>query len=311
MITDDQLSVYPNIQFLLNFVKKHYFIYNKTYKYILENFDNKYLDFSEKILNILKKIRPDEKEYKDSILSFIKFSHEYLILQGQLNRDGKYLYSTFDEVNENVYQDNKMGDYYLDGLMLSQVLWPNHYKMLQYFMEQNNSTNDTSIILEVPSGTGIYSFLAANNFKFSELHAVDISPFSKAYTEKLLDHLRDGRSKISTILKSVFELDNFNTYDFIISGELLEHLEDPGEFLDRLGRLMKQGGKLFLTTAIWAANIDHIYLFRNVEEVRDMLLKYFSTIESELILPATLKEFTPDMERIPINYACVLKEYKG
>ena len=69
---------------------------------------------------------------------------------------------------------------------------------------------------------------------------------------------------------------------------------------------MADDGELFLTTAIWAAAIDHIYLFTRAQEVRDMLEKYF-IIESELVLPVMANK-GPEDEKTPLNYAAVLKK---
>tara|TARA_B100000315_G_C14572047_1_gene586096 strand:+ start:2314 stop:2676 length:363 start_codon:yes stop_codon:yes gene_type:complete len=51
---------------------------------------------------------------------------------------------------------------------------------------------------------------------------------------------------------------------FIISVELLEHLENPATLLKTLRAILQEGGYGFIT----AANEDHIYLYNNAEEVK-------------------------------------------
>ncbi len=104
--------------------------------------------------------------------------------------------------------------------------------------------------------------------------------------------------------RDVFHLPEDQKYDRLICGELLEHLEQPEELLAKLARLSAPGAKLFVTTAVWAANIDHIYLYSTAQEVRDQLAPYFS-LESELVLNVR-DGFGPEDARTPINYACIL-----
>ena len=48
---------------------------------------------------------------------------------------------------------------------------------------------------------------------------------------------------------------------------MLEHLEEPVALLRALRAMLVPGGKAFITAAINAPNADHIYLYRNQEEV--------------------------------------------
>lgn len=50
-------------------------------------------------------------------------------------------------------------------------------------------------------------------------------------------------------------------------GEVLEHVENPHDFIGKMRELLADDGYAFLTTAINAPQPDHIYLFRNLEEV--------------------------------------------
>lgn len=302
------LREYPNIASIFEYVNKRYSLFSKTFNYISASFDDDYLIFCEEIATVLRKMYSTEASLTNCLNAFIKYSHEYLLLQVSLSRKGKYFYSSFDEVNQSVYQSDMMNGYYLDGLLLSQILWPNHYKIGRYFISLKNTAGASSAILDMPSGAGIYSYFIIRHFQFKELSSIDISPYSISYTKKLLTSagLLDTK-KISLRVQDVYDIDDSLRYDFIVCGELLEHLEDPEKLLMKLRRLLTDQGMLFLTTAIYAAAIDHIYLFKNIDEVRDLLRKYFQ-ICSELILPVSLKEYKAEMTNTPINYACVLRK---
>jgi 2-polyprenyl-3-methyl-5-hydroxy-6-metoxy-1,4-benzoquinol methylase len=305
MIRPEQFHDYPLTKQVFQTVNKNYSLFAKTYIYILDNFDVEYLTFCEEILNILQQ-KSDEKSWLEKcVKAFVKYSHEYLVLQTKLNKTKKYLHTSFCEVNDSVYQNQVMDEYYLDGLLLSQFLWPNHYKMGRYFLEQRNSSSSSSEILDVPSGAGIYSYFVSRYFKFRRLFSIDISPYASSYTRSLVSSAADRR--VNFMLPDVFDFDEDCQFDLIVCGELLEHLESPERLLEFLGARLKQDGTLFLTTAIYAAAIDHIYLFHNVNEVRSMLGQHYK-ICSELVLPVSLESDCPEMGEIPINYACVLKK---
>ena len=53
--------------------------------------------------------------------------------------------------------------------------------------------------------------------------------------------------------------------------EVLEHLEDPAAALDVLGKLLAPGGRIFINVPANSPAPDHIYLFRNPEELVQMM----------------------------------------
>jgi ubiquinone/menaquinone biosynthesis C-methylase UbiE len=51
---------------------------------------------------------------------------------------------------------------------------------------------------------------------------------------------------------------------------LVEHLELPDKLFAVINHLLKPGGRAFVTGALTAAQVDHIYEFRNESELVDM-----------------------------------------
>ena len=304
MISQNMLRKYPITKNVLEYINKNFILFDRSYNYIKESFDEEYLSFSEELLTILKRKYETEQGFSNCIKAFIRLSIDVLILQKKLNRDGKYSCSSFEDANKNVYQAGKMNNY-LDGLLLSQIFWPNHYRFREYFITLSTLTTPSSEILDAPSGPGIYSYYIAKFFPYKNFYSIDISPFSKSCTESLLKHSQVDTDRITLKLTNIYDLNNEQKFDLIACGELLEHIQDPDELLNKLYILLKDKGTLFLTTAIYAAAEDHIYLFNNVNEVREILEKRFH-IASELILPTSLEPYSPDMNKVPINYACKL-----
>lgn len=307
MIDTATLKQYPLTRFVFEYLDARYVLFRKTAQYIQAHFDDAYLSLCEVLFGMVNRRQPGSSGLEAGLKAFIRYSNEFLKLQARLNREGRYLHASFAEVNRAVYQNPVMDDYYLDGLFLSQVLWPNHYRMGQFFRSCANCVTLSSEVLDVPSGTGIYSYFIKTGFRFQHLVSVDISDYSRRYTEYVLSGCSSASGLVQVARQDLFEIEGEHRFDFIACGELLEHIEAPPTFLAQLDRLLKPEGTLFLTTAIYAAAIDHIWLFRNVAEVRELLRQRFHLV-SELALPVSLDAYRPDMDREPINYACVLKK---
>jgi hypothetical protein len=72
--------------------------------------------------------------------------------------------------------------------------------------------------------------------------------------------------------RAIFQEDDALTYKSIhkadagISCFLLEHLENPKKLLENLASSVKEGAPAFVTLALTAAEIDHIYEFKYESE---------------------------------------------
>ena len=60
-------------------------------------------------------------------------------------------------------------------------------------------------------------------------------------------------------------------YDMIVMCEVLEHVEQPLWLLQNLRRMLAPGGRAFVSVPVNAPVVDHIFLFRTVEEVMTMV----------------------------------------
>ena len=214
-----------------------------------------------------------------------------------------YKHSSFEEIKSSVYNNRLMNDYYLDGLAFSQYLWPNHYRMNQFLINGIKQLAPLVNVLDVPCGPGIQSWLVRRHSSIQSITLCDLSFYSINYTRNLHSYFCEA-GYWNTFHSPIESCQG--EYEFIINSELLEHLEDPVAMMEILDRLLSKGGTIYLTTAIFAAAIDHIYMFRNAQEVREILTLRFK-IESELVLPVSLEEHREDMYNQPINYACFLR----
>ena len=244
-----------------------------------------------------------------SVKAYTKYSMEYLYLQYQLEAsdEARYQCASFEDGRREVYDNPEvMEGYYLDGLYLSLILWPNHYRMLRYFMDQFMPwLAPEGRFLELPVGSGSYAVYGLLETSAWTGLGVDISASAIAYSRQLTQHW-GLQSRLSIEFgegQKVLPWEE-GFFDAVITGELLEHLDDPATFLRECVRVTKPGGFLFVTTAIYAASLDHVFMFEDVESVNRMLSDSGATTWSYLAIP--VRPGDPIKSRSPTNYAAIL-----
>ena len=250
-------------------------------------------------------------------------SYELIVadtLREQLHfkRHGRYRYSRYDEVAGSVYLSPEYMQRYMHGLALTSFLWPNHAAMRRYFAEQlvllaqqgiaGQAVEQGGRYLEIGPGHGFYFMTALRQAVFSDCHGVDISPTSVALTRALLAGGTFGSFNHWSVEERDFlAADVSGPYAMVTMGEVLEHVEDPLRFLRRAGEVCDPAGRVFITSCINSPALDHIYLFRSMDEVRDLVANAGLTVKSELVLPytgTTLEESAS--AKLPVNFAMVL-----
>lgn len=273
----------------------------------------------EVVLSLHQKEKTDLEDYlnfcKSDGISIENLTKAYLTItidtlreQVFFQRHGKYRYASFKEVADKVYFDPAYMTHYMHGLALTLFLWPNHLEILRFFRKAQLQKQG-NYYLEVGPGHGIFFRDAVRNRRFNSYIGVDISPTSLEMTRKLLSSDPSLQGAAWTLLNADFLAtdDLQGCFDAIVMGEVLEHVEEPLLFLVRIKELANKGALIFVTTAVNAPAIDHIYLFRTVDEVRDMVITAGLSIKEILVTPykgCTMQETA--QQKLPINVAMVL-----
>ncbi|MDR2884578.1 MAG: class I SAM-dependent methyltransferase [Deferribacteraceae bacterium] len=281
--------------------------------------------FQEQYLKgILDTLTDLEKHSLADIISFFKaqgFDLDYqtrayiLIVQDTMKEQKyffdhkKYRYSTYKEVAGHVYDDPEYMRLYMVGLILSQYFWNIHRSMMRHFREITKGVSGKKY-LEIGPGHGQYFADAMQNMHFDEFLAVDVSATSVEMTKAFVAHtLKNSSVKYDVIHKNFFDFDDSAQFDAVVMGEVLEHVEDPLSFLKKIRSVASENAFIYITTVINAPAIDHIYLFRNRDEVLDVVNRAGLSVVS-------YKEFTPQpsisvekaiRKEYPIDIALILK----
>lgn len=186
-------------------------------------------------------------------------------------QNNNYRYSSFEEVDGIVYGCKDYMEKYMIGLSVSDFIWINHIKMIRYFVK-NMELLSGGKYLEIGPGLGQYLIKAITKGNFEKFCACDVSLTSVMGSNQYLKY-RKVADKCTVEHKDFFTYNAEEKFDCIVMGEVLEHVENPLAMLKKIYELLSDKGSAFITTVINAPTIDHIYLFRTIEEVLDLAKK--------------------------------------
>jgi 2-polyprenyl-3-methyl-5-hydroxy-6-metoxy-1,4-benzoquinol methylase len=298
-----------HLSYIINQIQILNPMHGKLLKNNLKTFDLEYFKKADSFFIKYNELLISEQRTLDyAIECYLKMLEDVNFESVQFFITGEYSNKSFEDVKKRVYDNPEVMDYYMHGLLLSQFLWKHHYEILLRFnfIIEKNSKMITNY-LEVGGGHGLYIAEAINKIgDHATYDMLDISKSSLIIAQKLINN-----DKVNFILGDVFEYLPKKKYDFITMGEVLEHVENPLKLLQKLNTLLDTNGKLFITTPTNAPAIDHIYLFKNIEDIQSLIYKAGFIIEEEKSI------FTKDVSKekaakfiIPIMYAAVLKKAK-
>ena len=103
-------------------------------------------------------------------------------------------------------------------------------------------------VLEIGCGLGRFAvWLATQSARPSEIWAGDFSPVAVENGRKLL--LPEGSQSINWFVGDIENIDQpDNSFDTVFSFETIEHVPTPAKAVIELARVLKPGGRLYLTT---------------------------------------------------------------
>lgn len=316
-ITDSfkgQKRMYKNIEYLKIKIYESSSFQKKKLELFFESRESTFLDEFELFLkDYIMYLNKNNMTIEYGIDAYLKMVNDMFKSQVKFMRTGKYPVSKTSEAIDNVYNDKKEMLSYMIGLALSQYLWSTHYEMFNHLKDELEK-NKKSIknYLEIGPGHGLFLKNAIDILdKDTTMTAIDISPVSLEISKSIIEYFYPSKN-IEFINEDMLKLELDSNCDFIVMGEVIEHVETPELLLKKVSRLLSQNGKAFLSTCVNCPAIDHVYHFHTVDEIRNMFSKCGLEIVSEKVLPVeNLPMCEIEHKKITINYSAIVKRVQN
>jgi len=198
---------------------------------------------------------------------YIHFVNDVNRSQFEYEIEKKYKNKSYKDVYASVYDNAEYMALYHWGVFTTTFAWEHHLELYQYFVEHfTNRLGDSGKVLDLGSGSGVWSLLMQINKKKWLSTGIDISDYSVGMAQKLTAASGFADSA-DFIVGDALQYKAQEKVDAVISCFLLEHLEEPEKLFVNAAENINEGGMAFITAALTAAEIDHIYEFRSESEL--------------------------------------------
>lgn len=270
-----EVDQYPALQSLVRSVEQSWPEHESFIDKSLEDRSPDVLVVSDRLASLIQQLAPGVPGGLEQLCSDYRFLCEDIVLPEELHfrRFGKYRISSFEDANAECYQKPEFMNRYMNGLLVSYVLWNNHAHAVASFVNDYLKMLPAGTEhLEIGPGHGILLYLAAEARAVETLTGWDISPTSIQNTRHALETL--GAKKAAHLeLQNLFASEPGDDVRFgsIVMSEILEHLEDPVGALRAASRWLRPGGYLWVNVPANSPAPDHIFLFQSPEHAADIV----------------------------------------
>jgi len=239
---------------------------------------------------------------------YLRMSEDMVEERIKFIQNGKYSNTSFAEVDKTVYSNPGVMTYHMHGLVLGQFLWFEQWERIKFFVDnlQHYFRNGRKY-LEIGGGHGLYINEAMKLLPdTTQFDLVDISESSLTLARGILN-----TNRVNFHLKNIFDFTNDDEYDFVTIGEVLEHVEEPLRLLKQIRNHLSANGFCYLTTPINAPMIDHIYLFNDEQEIRNLLTEAgFEIVKEKIVISEKISSAKAVRYKVPVMYAAFIETIK-
>ena len=210
-----------------------------------------------------------EHAFDDAALGYAKYCLGVAQAQKVYERAGRYTPEAMPEIVSGVYDDEGYMVPYMWAAVLIYAFWPSMVAHIALFRNEFlRRLPPNAHILELASGHGVLSLLAAQERPDIHVTGLDISAPAIAVAKRLLAASGHSDRVTFSVADAIGGEGSSGTrkFDGIISAMLAEHLPQPEPLFDALARQVVPNGLIFFSTAIESAQRDHVYEFHHESE---------------------------------------------
>ncbi|TVQ81938.1 MAG: methyltransferase domain-containing protein [Flavobacteriales bacterium] len=263
------LKNFPHVELFLSRIKLDNIILSKRlYKeFNSENVQSQLL-LAEQMLVWAKDIL-GSKYLEMLSKGYVAFSSEVNKAQARYEIEKSYQYDSFEEVSNITYHSKEFMELYHWGVYSTTFLWKHHFLLYEFYKKyfiSNLKHKSPGTIYDFGTGSGIWLTLSLNSLPSWKGEGIDISPTSSKWAKQL--SIAAKTNERTTIhVQNALNFRPPTLAQAAMSCFLLEHLEYPNKLLQTIYDSVEEGATVFITAAITAAEIDHIYEFKTESEL--------------------------------------------
>ncbi len=253
---------------LIDHLEEHYPAYAKSIKETQARNRRSFDELGGFLLGTIAKVLQD-KTITTIAQGYVFFLEEVNRAQLVYEQAGHFAHSNYQEVYHKTYaNDLFMGQYHW-GVLAITFLWEHHLKIFEFFRDRflGGYLDRDSVLADFGSGAGVWSLIAGHWRPDLHVTGIDISQTSFDLANGLARAAGLDQRVRFQVGDALAQVDSLEACDACISSFLLEHLEQPRLLLVNLARHLAPGKFAFVTTAITAAEVDHIYEFKTESEI--------------------------------------------
>ncbi|CAN5286253.1 class I SAM-dependent methyltransferase [soil metagenome] len=293
-------------------------------QYIIDNVSERNVFAAKKLKKSLKQVDADHEssanlyfekyfaylknkgiDYDYANTCYLKLLNDMLEQRAKFLETGKYANTSYKQVEKSIYSNPQIMDYHMHGLAIAQFTWPEQYARYRFFKDNLLNYSPINNYLEIGGGHCLYAWTAYEKLDKKIIpDIIDISESSLNIVKGIL-----GEKNANYIHMDVFDFNSINKYDFITCGEVIEHVENPVAMLKQFRSLLADNGTVFISTPINAPMIDHIYLFSNENEIRELFGEAgFIVAKDVSVCSENVDARIAEELKLPVMYAAFLKK---
>lgn len=249
-----------------------------------------------------------EEAIEKSVDAFVQFTTDVNFAQARYEASGHYENKSFEEVYKNHYSQKSQMDDYLWGIYLTNFLWAHHLEICLFFEDRFLARlSSQPSVVEIAPGHGGWGVWALYQLIDANLQGYDISSSSIDIAFSVAK-AAGVDSRVSYQERDALDLKSLdaNVADAVICSFLIEHLEEPIKLFAVVNQILKPGAVAFMTGALTAAQVDHIYEIRQESEILAMAESQgLRVLES---LSTNPKRLFPKAKFVPRSMAIIVQK---
>lgn len=280
-------DIYPQFARLVNEILRQWPEHERYLRTNINERDGGLLKHSERLSGVIWKLSGEDQEKFSSLIADYRFLCQSIVLPEELyfRRHDRYRLTRFVDAFSTVYNDKEFMTRYMNGLLVSDVIWINHCRCMLHFAQSYlPSLTAKADVLEIGPGHGLLLYLADNAPNIGTMNAWDVSDASLELAAGALRKLGASRA-VNFTKRNIFDdaimaPENADLFDGVVLSEVLEHLEEPLKAIQVLFHISKSGGKVWVNVPANSPAPDHLFLVKNPTEAADLVARAgFEVIE--------------------------------